>query len=72
MGFGTGDRPDLLVQSTADVGPGDYMIPGETGKRQARAASDQENQPTALRKTLLLYFLFPEPKDQSRGTNKKN
>lgn len=34
MGFGTGNRPDLLVQSTADVGPGEYSIPGSTGERQ--------------------------------------
>lgn len=34
VGFGTGDRPDLLVQSTADVGPGEYSIPGSTGERQ--------------------------------------
>ncbi|CAN0285681.1 unnamed protein product, partial [Ectocarpus sp. 12 AP-2014] len=34
VGFGTGNRPDLLVQSTADVGPGEYSIPGSTGERQ--------------------------------------
>lgn len=36
VGFGTGNRPELLVQSTADVGPGEYSIPGATGERQAR------------------------------------
>eukprot|EP00903_Cladosiphon_okamuranus_P008057 g7771.t1 len=34
VGFGTGNRPDLMVQSTADVGPGEYSIPGSTGERQ--------------------------------------
>ncbi|CAM9167508.1 unnamed protein product, partial [Sphacelaria rigidula] len=34
VGFGTGNRPDLLVQSTADVGPGEYTVPGATGERQ--------------------------------------
>eukprot|EP00752_Nemacystus_decipiens_P001845 g1779.t1 len=34
VGFGTGNRPDMLVQSTADVGPGEYSIPGSTGERQ--------------------------------------
>lgn len=34
VGFGTGNRPDLLVQSTAEVGPGEYMVPGATGERQ--------------------------------------
>lgn len=38
VGFGTGNRPDLLVQSTADVGPGEYSVPGATGELQARSA----------------------------------
>lgn len=40
VGFGTGSRPDLLVQSTADVGPGEYTVPGTTGERQVRVAGD--------------------------------
>ncbi|CAM9272070.1 unnamed protein product [Discosporangium mesarthrocarpum] len=34
VGFGTGNRPDLLMQSTVDVGPGEYSVPGATGERQ--------------------------------------
>ncbi|CAM9878470.1 unnamed protein product [Ascophyllum nodosum] len=34
FGFGTSNRPDLLLQSTAEVGPGEYPIPGSTGERQ--------------------------------------
>ncbi|CAM9425238.1 unnamed protein product, partial [Choristocarpus tenellus] len=34
VGFGTGNRPDLLMQITADVGPGEYSLPGSTGERQ--------------------------------------
>ncbi|CAN0033174.1 unnamed protein product, partial [Chrysoparadoxa australica] len=34
VGFGTGNRPPLIMVSTADVGPGDYEVPGDCGTKQ--------------------------------------
>jgi hypothetical protein len=34
VGFGTGTRPPLILVSTADVGPGEYTVPGDCGKPQ--------------------------------------
>jgi len=34
VGFGSGERPDLIQVSTGDVGPGQYKVPGDCGEYQ--------------------------------------